>query len=46
MATMVAFLAANTENYSLLMINFVHFLNKRFLGLEQRRKLKVALNES
>ncbi len=46
MATTVAFLADNIGNYFLLAINFVNFLNRRFLGLERRRKLKVALNES
>ena len=46
MATTVAFLAANFGNYSFLKTNFVYFLNMRFLGLERRRKLKVALNES
>ncbi len=46
MATMVAFLADNTGNYPLLMINFEYFLNKRFSGLERHRELKVALNKS
>ncbi len=46
MATTVAFLADNIGNYLLLAKNSVNFLNKRFLGLERRRKLKVASNES
>ncbi len=36
MATLVAFLADNIENYPLLSINSNNFLNKRFLGLEHR----------
>ncbi len=46
MGTMVAFLAANFGNYSFLLINSVNFLNDRFLSLERRRELKVALNKS
>ena len=46
MAMTVAFLAANIRNYSLLMINSVHFSNVRFLVLKNRKELKVALNES
>ncbi len=46
MATTVAFLADNIGNCPLLTINSVNFLNRRFLGLERCRKLKVALNES
>ncbi len=46
MATMVAFLADNIGNYPLLTINSVNFSSRRFLGLERRRELKVALNES
>ena len=46
MATLVAFLADNIGNYSLLTTNSVNFSNRRYLGLERRRELKVALNES
>ncbi len=46
MATMVAFLADNIENYSLLMIHSDNFLNERFSGLEHSKVMKLALNES
>ena len=46
MATLVAFLAVNIGNCSLLMINSGNFLNERFLGMERRKELKVALNKS
>ena len=46
MATLVAFLADNIGNCPLLMINSGNFLNERFLGMERRKKLKVALNKS
>ncbi len=46
MATMVAFLAANIENYLLLMIPSCNFLNERFSGLEHCKVMKLVLNES
>ncbi len=46
MATLVAFLADIIGNYSLLMVNFVNFLNRRFSGLEHRKIMKLVLSKS